>query len=474
MHIKKLTKNLKGIMTVAGLAAICSLNIFAAEVVPANPRNVILFIGDGMDDHQVTIARNYLVGARGQLTLDSMPLRSASQVLTVDEEHPGKTLYVADSANSATAIATGVATSRGRIATTAKTDQKITTIVELAEKTGLRTGIISTAAITDATPASFIAHVNQRGCQGPAEMVNNVGFGGVVGDCSQHLKKNGGLGSIAEQLADSDVDVLLGGGLKIFQEIAEDATSKITVSQLAEKNGYQVITDKTELNDLSSEKKILGLFAEGTMPVKLIGENDRKAGKVTLTKEGDVEHPAPFSCVPNPAFDGMPSLPEMTEAALTHLSRDNSDGFFLMVESASIDKQSHLRRPCGHIGETLQLDEAVASALAFADQHPNTLVLVTADHGQAAQLIPEQSMLRAMNLPIYSPGNFARIKTPEGSILGVNYATNNSDIIEEHTGVQVPLYISGAKAGEIPGYLRQPEIFSIMARHLNLIDLPGS
>ncbi len=261
MQMNQLTNNLKRIMSVAGLAITFSVNIFAAEIETDNPRNVILFIGDGMDDHQITIARNYLVGARGQLTLDSMPLRSAAQVLTVDEAHPEHLLYVADSANSATAIATGVTTSRGRIATTAKTDEKITTIVELAEKAGLRTGIVSTAAITDATPASFFAHVNQRGCQGPAEMVNSVGFGGVVGDCSQHLKRNGGLGSIAEQLADSDVDVLLGGGLKIFQEIVEDETSNTSVSQLAEQNGYQVITDKTEINDMSSAKKILGLFS---------------------------------------------------------------------------------------------------------------------------------------------------------------------------------------------------------------------
>jgi len=95
-------------------------------------------------------------------------------------------------------------------------------------------------------------------------------------------------------------------------------------------------------------------------------------------------------------------------------------------------------------------------------------VLVTADNGQAAQLIPEQSMLREMKLPIHSLGYFARIKTPEGSILGVNYATNNSEIIEEHTGVQVPLYASGPGAEQIPGSVQQPDIFAIMATHLQL------
>ena len=86
-------------------------------------RNVILVIGDGMDDVQVTIARNYLVGAEGRLHIDAMPVRSAVQILTVDEQ--GQRIYVADSANTATSMATGVVTSRGRIATTAGTDEAV-------------------------------------------------------------------------------------------------------------------------------------------------------------------------------------------------------------------------------------------------------------------------------------------------------------------------------------------------------------
>ena len=59
-------------------AALCAISAIS------NAGNVILIIGDGMDDHQVTIARNYLVGSRGKLTLDQLPLRSTAQVLSVD------------------------------------------------------------------------------------------------------------------------------------------------------------------------------------------------------------------------------------------------------------------------------------------------------------------------------------------------------------------------------------------------------
>ena len=59
-----------------------------AETQADPPPNVILIIGDGMDDQQITIARNYLVGSNGKLTLDGLPVRSTAQVLTVDESDP--------------------------------------------------------------------------------------------------------------------------------------------------------------------------------------------------------------------------------------------------------------------------------------------------------------------------------------------------------------------------------------------------
>ena len=134
-------------------------------------RKVILIIGDGMDDQQITIARNYLVGSQGQLSMDTMPFRGAVQVQAIAEDDPSKPVYVADSANSATTMAGGVLTSRGRVGTTAQTDEDIVTIMELAIAAGMGTGIVTTASITDATPASFIAHINQRYCQRSIDMV---------------------------------------------------------------------------------------------------------------------------------------------------------------------------------------------------------------------------------------------------------------------------------------------------------------
>ena len=72
-----------------------------------------------------------------------------------------------------------------------------------------------------------------------------------------------------------------------------------------------------------------------------------------------------------------------------------------------------------------------------------------------------------------APGHFARIRTPEGAVMGVNYATNDSMLQEDHTGADVPLFAYGAAANEIPGQVRQTDVFHIMLRHLRLEAPPA-
>jgi len=446
-------------------AALCAISA------TSNAGNVILIIGDGMDDHQVTIARNYLVGSRGKLTLDQLPLRSTAQVLTVDDENPDRPIYVADSANSATSMASGVVTSIGRIGTSAGDDRDLVNIVELARKKGIKTGIVSTASITDATPSAFYAHVSIRDCENPEMMVEVETYFGAIIDCSQDLKTNGGLGSISEQLVDSGVDVALGGGAKHFIPLGEGSDQ--TVLQLAEKAGYQVVTTALELATNGSGK-LLGLFSPSTMPVMWRGEGGRAAEKPVASllnslhwTLGSVTYPEPMDCEDNPEYVGMPSLALMSETALSRLAGEGTgdDTFFLMIESASIDKQSHQRKACGSIGELQQLDETLGVVLAFAETHPDTLILVTADHGQAAQLVAERTLFSDIPVPVYSPGHVARINTREGEVMAVNYATNDF-VSEEHTGVNVPLLSNSVGRGLVPAMVTQPEIFDIIKSHL--------
>ncbi|RCL47724.1 MAG: alkaline phosphatase, partial [Halieaceae bacterium] len=140
----------------------------------ANSRNLILIIGDGLDDQHVTMGRNYLVGMSGKLTLDAMPYRASVQVETISEQ--GQPLYVADSANTATSLATGGITQIGRIATDIE-DNDLTTIAERLLDNGFRVGLVTTSSLTDATPASFLAHVSSRSCEGPEEVLGSTYYG---------------------------------------------------------------------------------------------------------------------------------------------------------------------------------------------------------------------------------------------------------------------------------------------------------
>jgi alkaline phosphatase len=424
---------------------------------------MILIIGDGMDQHQITIARNYLVGYEGRLTLDTLPERSSVQTQTLAEEDPRVPEYVPDSANTATSMASGVVTSAGRIGTTAGTDRDTLSIMELAAAAGFGTGIVTTSSVTDATPASFVAHVNQRLCESPRAMVtSNPTNPAFASDCSKDLKSNGGKGSIAEQIAASSIDIVLGGGVRNFDQLAEGETTR-TVSDLAAENGYRLVRTPAELAALTVGGKVLGLFAPGTMSVQWRGAGDARAEEVAHV-DGRAIYPEAFGCEPNPDFAMMPTLESMARAALVQLG--DGDSFVLMIESASIDKQSHLRRPCGQIGELKQLDETVKMVLDYARAHPETLVLVTADHSQAAQLIPETSVLAALNAA--SPGHFARVRTLEGAVMGINYATNDSSSQEDHSGADVPLFAYGPGAEEIPAQIRQTDIFGLMLGHLGL------
>lgn len=443
------------------LASVFSVSSFAGSV--------ILIIGDGMDDHQITIARNYLVGSRGKLLIDRLPLRSTAQVLTIDNDNPDKAIYVADSANSATSMATGIVTSIGRIGTSAGDDKDLVNIVELAHRQGLKTGIVSTASITDATPASFYAHISTRDCENPDMMVGTDPYFDMVIDCSPDLKRNGGLGSISEQLIDSGVHVALGGGMKHFTPLAEGSDQ--TVLELAKESGYQLVSNATEL-DGSGAGKLLGLFSPSTMPVMWRGQDDRAAEKPDPSflnrihsMLGSVTYPEPMDCESNPEYIDIPSISLMTQTALDRLTEEDERNFFLMVESASIDKQSHQRKACGSIGELKQLDESLAVAIKFAESHPDTLILVTADHGQAAQLVPERTLYSGIPVPVYTPGHVARINTSEGVIMAVNYATNDF-VSEEHTGVNIPLLSNDVGQGSVPAMVTQPEIFDIIKSHL--------
>ena len=326
------------------------------------------------------------------------------------------------------------------------------TILELAQKAGFKTGNVSTAEITDATPAVLDAHINDRGCQGPANMAT----------CGPSKKENGGPGSIAEQSVDHHVNVLLGGGLARFQQLITGGPHVgKTVVQSAQLQGYHVVFDAANLAGTNADR-VLGLFNAGNMSLEWSG--------LQATPFPGSGLPGGQSCSENQRPANEPSLADMTTKAIDLL--DDGDGrhgpkgrgFFLQVEGASIDKQDHVEFPCQQIGETIAFDRAIRVGLNFAKSHPDTLIIVTADHAHTSQIVPVPG-----NEPLGRPGSLSTLLTKgDQSLMTVNYATRPHGQSQDHTGSEVRIAAQGPQGASIVGVTNQTDLFHTMARALGL------
>ncbi|WP_289991907.1 alkaline phosphatase [Photorhabdus laumondii] len=397
-------------------------------------KNVILFIGDGMGDSEITIARNYAEGAGGFFKgIDALPFTGQYTHYSLDKKSR-KPNYATDSAASATAWASGVKTYNGALGVDVfgKDHQ---TLLELAKANGKATGNVTTARVQDATPAALYAHVTDRGCYGPQETIKK---------CPTNALENGGRGSITEQLLVARADITLGGGAKIFAQKSVVGTGKDkTLEQQAQEQGYQLVRDAKSLASLTradQKKPLLGLFHEDNMDIAWEGPK--------AVYHGNIDNP-PVTCKVNSKRNpDAPTLAQMTEKAID-LLKENKNGFFLQVESASIDKQDHKANPCGQIGETVALDEAVQVGLKYARKHGDTLVIVTADHAHASQIIEAD---------IKSPGLTQALITKDGSVMAVSYGTSEGKE-QEHTGTQLRVAAYGPQAANVVGLTDQTDLF---------------
>ncbi len=171
---------------------------------------------------------------------------------------------------------------------------------------------------------------------------------------------------------------------------------------------------------------------------------------------GNIDKPA-ITCTPNSKRDAsVPTLAQMTEKAIGLLS-SNEKGFFLQVEGASIDKQDHAANPCGQIGETVDLDEAVQKRWSLPKEG-NTLVVVTADHAHSSQIIPADSK---------APGLTQALTTKDGSVMVMSYGNSEEESME-HTGTQLRIAAYGPHAANVVGLTDQTDLFYTMKAALGL------
>lgn len=397
-------------------------------------KNVILLIGDGMGDSEITAARNVAEGAGGFFKgIDALPLTGQYTHYSLDKK-THKPNYVTDSAASATAWATGTKSYNGAIGVDVNGKDQVT-LLELAKAAGKATGNVSTAELQDATPAALMAHVTSRKCYGP-EKTSEL--------CPTNALEQGGKGSITEQMLKTRPDVTLGGGSKSFNEVAKagDYQGK-TLNEQAQALGYQMVNDwqgLTRITSANQQKPLLGLFSAGNMPVRWQGPK--------ASYHGNIDKPVVTCEVNKDRPVATPTLAQMTSKAI-ELLKTNENGFFLQVEGASIDKQDHAANPCGQIGETVDLDEAVQQALAFAREEGNTLVVVTADHAHSSQIVENGTK---------APGLTQAVNTKDGAVMTISYGNSEEDS-QEHTGSQLRIAAYGPHAANVVGLTDQTDLF---------------
>jgi alkaline phosphatase len=424
---------------------------FVAALHDQRPDNVIFFLGDGMGTQEITAAR-YYQGVNEDLNVDGLPFTGFDTTWSV-KPGAGPTYlpdFDPDSASTGTMWATGEKTIDERISQGPSTAENVPganlkTVLEVAQKRGMKVGNVSTAEITDATPAVLAAHISLRGCQGPANM----------GACPAETKAAGGLGSIAEQEVDHRVDVLLGGGRARFeQKITGGPDAGKTVIESAQAKGYKYVTDAAGLGAVPGGKPVLGLFTPGNMSLEW-------SGPAASTGKGSAAVP----CSENQRPASEPSLAAMTQKAIGLL--ENRKGFFLQVEGASIDKQDHATNACGQIGETVAFDDAIGVALEYQRRHPDTLIVVTADHSHTSQIVSEDAS--GSGLPT---GYSTNLLTKDGQTLSLTYGTAGYGgpgvppaavpPSQQHTGAVVPVWGSGPGALAVLGTNDHTDLFDLL------------
>lgn len=414
-----------------------------ASVVDRPAKNVILVIGDGMGDSEITSARNYQYGAAGKLPgIDAPPLTGQYTTYALDKTSKLPD-YTTDSAASGSAWATGTKTYNGAISVdvNGKPQQ---TMLQTARANGLKTGNITTAEIQDATPAVQGASVVSRSCYGPVETTKS---------CSVNALENGGKGSITEQMLDTRADVTMGGGAASFSQKAAAGTWKDqTLLAQAKDRKYNVVNDAAGLAALTTADQnapVLGLFSDSTMDTRWDGPKAVVNGGTmpAITCQTNASRPAT-----------MPTLAEMTSKSID-LLKGSSKGFFLQIEGASIDKQDHAANPCAQIGETVDLDDAVQKAMDFARADGNTLVIVTADHAHSSQIIYPNSN---------TPGLTRTLTTKDGAPMTMAYGTAVEGKSQMHTGTQLRVAGYGPGAANVVGLTDQTDMFFTVTDALKL------
>lgn len=301
-------------------AAVILAAFLSLGAIAGEAKNVILLIGDGMGPGHIGTALLFSERVLGRDLRMVELMKSGHTAYVLNDTADA---MVTESAAAAGQMATGKRMLAGAISMAEDGKTPVKTLLEMAQAQNKAVGLVTTSGITDATPAAFAAHLAKRSDEASA----------------------------AEQELQHKVDVLMGGRRQFFLPESAGGKRKDGRDLIAEARaaGYQYASTADEMH-AAPGGRLLGLFNMGNLSFDI----DR-----WRTKE--------------------PSLAEMTVKTL-HMLSQRKEGFFAMIEGGRIDHAAHRNDAVAAIRDTLAFDAAVGVAMDFAKRHPETLVLVTADH----------------------------------------------------------------------------------------------
>ncbi len=444
-------------------------------------KNIILFVGDGMGISTVTATRildGQLKGKSGEeniLSWEKFPYTALAKTYNTNRQIP-------DSAGTASTFLSGAKTKAGLISVNqnvvrgnckSSLNNHMDSILELSEKAGINTGIISTARLTHATPAAAYAHSASRYWETAADIPEDQRQYGCKDIARQFIDFSAGNG----------IEVTFGGGRRNFlPETFRDEEGKngkrkdglnlIDIWQKRHKDG-QYIWNREGLDqlDLNRNGPVLGLFNTNHMQY----EADRDTGK-----------------------GGEPSLADMTGKALQILQKKDG-GYFLYIEGARIDHAHHKGNAYRALHDGIALADAVEVARKMTNGR-DTLIIVTADHSHGFVMTGDTTRgnpimgkvvendhhgvandhpaLAEDGSPYTTLGYYngaGDVGRPRGDLSQVDTTAKDyrqqvavPTVYERHGGEDVAIYARGPGAYLLKGVVEQNYIFHVMYHALRL------
>ena len=339
-----------------------------ADATPKKPKNIIMVVADGMGPAYVTAYRNFKDDPNTDVVetvvFDRMLVGTAS---TYPAKQSG---YITDSAASATALASGVKSYNGAIGVDIN-KQPVKTVLQQAKLNGKKTGVAVTSQVVHATPASYVvANESRRNYD-------------EIADSFFDDKING----------EFALDVILGGGQSYFEREDRNVTGEFIDA------GYQYVDTYNQLATLTTQQRVLGLFAPVGLPWVLDDSRENR-------------------------------LEYLTKHAIKHL--ENSNGYFLLVEASQVDWAGHANDINSAMAEMHDLALTMEYLESYVNDNPDTLVVLTADHSTGGITIAANGEYR------WSP-EFSRTATASISrtVEMMKDASNRFALVEQSLGFKL-------------------------------------